>query len=231
MEAITLEMFATKGIEYLLVIGYLVLLVPMWLFLSRRTAVEAVAEATAKIRPAAATWFRLPDNAFFHPGHAWAMAEGDGVLRIGVDEFAQKLVGDPEALRLPETGTALRAGETGWELGIDDTSIAMLAPVAGEVVDVNAEAIDRPRLVAEDPYGEGWLMKVKVPRTETAVKNLLPSGSAAGWMSESVADLQRRMPDELGTVLQDGGEPVSGMARQIVGDDWPTLVAELLRTK
>jgi len=232
MEPMTnLDIFVTKGIEYLLVIGYLLLLIPVWLQLRKTwlaTKRAEVAVAPAKPRN---SWFRVPAELFFHPGHGWAQADAEGIYSVGIDEFAERLLGAPSEILLPELGTELRQGEPGWSLSIAGTPIEILAPVGGEVVAVNEELQHHPALLAEDPYGAGWLMKIRAPRSGAAERTLLAGEPAAAWMDQQVDMLRRQMGSEAGAVLQDGGEPISGIAATLDPDNWVEIAKSFLLTR
>ncbi|MDH3216809.1 MAG: glycine cleavage system protein H, partial [Candidatus Krumholzibacteria bacterium] len=161
----------------------------------------------------------------YHPGHAWAMPEGDGVVRVGMDDFAHKLLGAAEAVRLPEVGSRLQQGGKGWQMKVRSQPIDMLSPVGGEVTAVNDYAIENPDRLGEDPYGKDWLVKIHVAETTSAFKNLLSGRFARAWMDATVSALRQKMGRNLGTLLQDGGLPVSGFAVTLSPDDW-TKIAE-----
>jgi len=97
----------------------------------------------------------------FAPSHEWALADGDTVT-VGVSAFASEQLGDVTYLELPKVGKALAAGaECGVIESVKSTS-SLYAPVAGEVVAVNDAAIADTELIKNDPFGSGWLMKVKL---------------------------------------------------------------------
>lgn len=241
-----MDFLATKGLEYLLVIGYLVVLIPFFMILLGKPRRGELAEApaaavsaapgalAARAASAVRGWFRVPEGVYYHPGHTWAAPEGDGVFRVGLDDYALKLVGPPDALKLPEVGSTLEAGERGWSVVRDGKPVALLAPIRGRVTEVNHEAIRNPALLTDDPYGRGWLLKVRAPRPETTTKNLMPWRVATAWMEDASEALSARMQPAvapaLGRVLQDGGVPVAGLAREIDPDRWDRLAAELLLT-
>jgi glycine cleavage system H lipoate-binding protein len=230
-----MDFLPTKGIEYLLVIGYLMLLVPFWFVLQggrrpARASATALAEPVHAALSGLRSWFRVPEGLQFHPGHTWAAAEANGVFKVGVDDFAQRLIGAPDALRLPEVGAKLEQGERGWSVAADGREVNLLSPVRGEVVEVNREVLRDPALLAEDPYGRGWLLKVESPRPDTTSKNLMPWRVATAWMEDAAQRLSNVISPQLGQVLQDGGVPVAGLARQIDPEHWDRLAAELLLT-
>jgi glycine cleavage system H protein len=225
-----MDYFATKGIEYLLMIGYLLLFVPFALLL-RRMASEPARAVQPAMMPPAEPWLGVPQGVHWHRGHTWASVEDDRLLRVGIDEFAQRMIGAPTSLSLPSKGAKLEQGEKGWQLQVDGQAIDLLSPVQGEVVEVNDEVLHRPALVCEEPYERGWLLKVRVDSAATALKNLLPAQLARAWMDEVRQQLGVLTGGELGPVLQDGGLPVPGFAPLLFGDRWPEVASWFLLTE
>lgn len=225
-------MFATKGMEYLLVVVYAAFFIPLAVLLHR---VMSHKTATPHEAPAIAghdgAWFGLPEGYSVHRGHAWALAEGDGVFKIGMDQFAGRLIGEPTSLVLPSRGQSLDQGERGWRIGVNGDTLDVLSPVRGEVLEINEAVLESPAAVAQDPYGKGWLIKVRAALPENAVANLFSGRLARAWYDEVEDDVRNRLHDQLGTVLQDGGTPVSGFARELAGEEWVNLAAEFLLTR
>ncbi len=222
------DLFATKGPEYLLVIGYLMLLIPFWRFLS--TPARGGLETVSRLVRSLSHWFQIPDTLYYHQGHSWVMPEARDLVKVGIDDFAQKLLGKPKALELPNIGAKLRQGEVGWKVGVDSKSIEMLSPVSGEVVAVNKEILQNPELINQDPYGKGWLMMIKPNNMTANFKNLLTGRLATAWMEATADALWRRMGSDLGVVYQDGGVVVSGIAKALSPDGWDKLAKEFLLT-
>jgi hypothetical protein len=113
----------------------------------------------------------------------------------------------------------------------------MLSPVSGEVTEINtallaklekdSHAIDA---LGNDPYGEDWILKVKPENFERESKGLLSGTLARKWMEGEVEHLRSKMSPELGAVMQDGGVPMPGMAKNIDGEKWDTLLREFFMT-
>jgi glycine cleavage system H lipoate-binding protein len=224
------DIYATKGVEYLLVIGYLLLLVATLRLLVPRLSRKAAAQGgRPRLRPA--SWFALAEDYYFHPAHTWAAEGGGDVLTVGLDDFAAQLVGAPDGLELPAVGTVVRQGERAWQVRAGDRTLPMLSPVDGRVVAVNAAVRDAPRLAAEDPYGEGWLLKVEAPdHRRTSLRNLLSGELASVWMRHTVERLRRLPAGELGVVMPDGGVPVRGFGRALAPEEWDAVTREFFRT-
>ncbi len=104
----------------------------------------------------------IPSDLKYASSHEWVRNEGDGVVTVGISEHAQGLLGDMVFVDLPDSGDEFAAG--------DDCAVAesvkaasdIYAPVAGEIVAVNEDLEDSPELVNSDPYGDGWLFKIKM---------------------------------------------------------------------
>jgi len=85
---------------------------------------------------------------------------------------------------------------------------------------VNQEVLRSPGILSRDPYGAGWLLKVKSDRLAVDTRNLLSGKLARDWMETSLENLHPIRHEALGPVLQDGGLPVEGIARVLGGDQW-----------
>jgi glycine cleavage system H protein len=217
------DIFATKHIEYLLVIGFLLLFIVFWRFLSRPA--KAVFEAAERLIPAVNEWFRLPEEMYYHLGHSWAVPEGKNVVKVGMDDFAQKLVGKIDAIQVPSPGSTIRQGDKGWTLEVDSKAIDMLSPVEGKVIAINEELVHSPENINKDPY-KSWLMKVETPRFSVDKKQLLSGTMAKRWIEDVRETLLLRMNYDLGLVYQDGGLLVDGMARNLDRDRWDEIAKD-----
>ncbi len=231
-----LSIYPAKLMEYGLAIAYLLLFIPFWRYLmSGRAAAAPARTAAAREAPAGATalrptsgWFHVPAGVHLHPGHTWARLEADGLVTVGIDDFAHKLVA-PTAVKLPALGAHVAQGEPALALCEDGASVPMLSPVDGTVVAVNP-ALKSEATELAHPYASGWLFKVKTPRYAANLRQLLPAAQANRALEDAAEALVRRMNPELGAVLQDGGTPVHGIARAVAGEGWEALAREHFRT-
>jgi glycine cleavage system H lipoate-binding protein len=137
----------------------------------------------------------------------------------------------------PTVGAIIRQGEKSWSLQDGEKSVDMLAPISGEVVEVNIALLaelektgNNIEALDADPYGKGWLLKVMPDNFERERKGLLSGDLAKKWMEEVVKQLRQRINPELGAVMQDGGTPVAGMAKNINAEEWDLLLREFFLT-
>jgi glycine cleavage system H protein len=102
-----------------------------------------------------------PEDLKYHPEHDWARIEGD-TATFGITWFAQDQLGEVVFFDPPEIGTTVSANETYAEVESVKAVSDVFAPLSGEVTEVNAGLSDAPELVNDDPYGQGWLVKVQL---------------------------------------------------------------------
>lgn len=103
-----------------------------------------------------------PENLKYTKEHEWVLDNGDGTVTIGITEFAQGELGDIVFVELEEVGSDFSQDDTFGTVEAVKTVSDLYAPVDGEVVEINEALEDNPELVNDDPYGEGWMIKLKV---------------------------------------------------------------------
>jgi glycine cleavage system H protein len=102
-----------------------------------------------------------PDDLLYHPEHDWARIDGDEAL-LGITWFAQDALGELVHFEAPEAGVSVTKDEAYGEVESVKAVSDVVAPLSGEILEVNARAVDEPELVNEDPYGEGWLVRIRL---------------------------------------------------------------------
>ena len=103
----------------------------------------------------------IPEDLRYSADHEWVRLEGNRA-RIGITEYAQDALGDVVFVQVPDVGAELTVGATVSEVESTKTVSDVYAPVAGTVVEVNADLADAPQRVNEDPYGEGWICVIEL---------------------------------------------------------------------
>lgn len=214
----------------LLVIGTFVAFLLLDLLLTRREEEREspVLGRVAMAAPAEPVWvagYQLPEDLHYHPGHTWARVLDDDTVAVGIDDFASRLVGSAERVRLPAAGTWLQQGEMGFGVGLDGHDARLVSPVEGEVVAVNDALRTEPHLATDDPYGKGWFVKVRAGDLRRDLRNLLSGSLARRFMEDAREGLDLRLMALSGSVLQDGGEPVRDFARHLPEEEWRRLVS------
>ena len=97
----------------------------------------------------------------FSSSHVWVRAEGSEVV-LGLSDYLQDQMGELTSLELPDVGDVIHAARRMGSADSEDASTSIEAPVTGEVLEVNSEALENPDVVNSDPYGAGWLLRVRL---------------------------------------------------------------------
>ncbi len=195
--------------------------------LAKQVIQTAPVEAAPRMVPAMVAGFEVPENVRYHAGHTWALGESRELVRVGLDDFASKLIGKIDSITLPQRGRWVRQGQKIWTIIRDGKSVDMVSPIEGTVTDINEAVMKDPDLARKEPYGEGWLVKVQAPDAKINFRNLLGGALARLWTEESALRLRKRMPMALASALaQDGGVAVDDIAAHMPDQDWAELTKE-----
>ena len=114
---------------------------------------------------------KVPEDRRYTKDHEWALLD-EGRVRVGITDYAQDALGDVVFVQLPEVGAVVEAGGQCSEVESTKSVSEIYAPVAGTVVEVNAELDESPQLLNEDPYGGGWICTIE-PSDPSALDSLL----------------------------------------------------------
>jgi glycine cleavage system H protein len=181
------------------------------------------ASAPAPSEPDFVSGYQLPENLHYHQGHTWVRVDPDDTVTVGLDDFASKLAGRSKAVSLPAPGDFLRCGAKSIRLDAAQGSTALVAPVEGEVLEVNPDLRREPALATWDPYGRGWLFRMRASDTAAGLRNLMSGRLARHWTEDSGRELNLRLMALSGSVLQDGGTPAADFAAHLDASDWKRL--------
>lgn len=195
-------------------------------FAKQAEARAARRPSVLQVAPALVAGFEVPENVRYHGGHTWALAESRELVRVGMDDFASKLIGKIESIALPQRGRWVRQGQKIWTIFRDGKSVDMVSPIEGTIADVNEAVAKNPDLARKDPYGEGWLVTVQAPDCKLNFRNLLSGTLARLWIEDSALRLRSRMPALAGAVAQDGGVAVDDLTAHMPDEDWAQLTKE-----
>lgn len=116
----------------------------------------------------------IPADLKYLESHEWARVESDGTITIGISDHAQGALGDLVFVDVPEVGKALKKGDAAAVVESVKAASDVYSPVSGEVVAANESLSSAPELVNQEPYGQGWLFKIK-PSNQEELAQLLDS--------------------------------------------------------
>ena len=174
--------------------------------------------------------FDVPMGYYFHNGHTWARIESGGCIRIGLDDFALKVLGKADALDLPLMGKEFDQGQIGWGLRRKDNVADVLSPIDGVIVEVNSKARDYPELANREPYGDGWLFMVRTPDVKATMNKLMTDQNSLSWMNTEVNHLENMIEDVAGPLAADGGHLADDVFGNLPDLGWQNLTQKFLKT-
>ena len=128
----------------------------------------------------------IPEELKYTREHEWLHIE-EGIVTFGITDWAQSELGDIVFVELPGVGDELNANDSAGMIEAVKTVADLFAPVSGEVVEVNERLVDDPDLMNRDPYGEGWMVRLKLA-DESELEELLTSSEYEGVVDQSSTD-------------------------------------------
>ena len=126
-----------------------------------------------------------PTDLKYLASHEWIRSEKDGTVTVGISDHAQEALGDIVFVEAPEVGRALTAGEACAVVESVKAASDIYAPVSGQVAAINDELKNSPELINQDPYGKGWIWKIKVANPAELSKLLEASAYEAAVKAEA----------------------------------------------
>jgi len=178
---------------------------------------------------AAEAGFQLASDMYYHEGHTWAKPEYGGRVRVGLDDFAQKLLGRLTQVISPEIGQEVSQGRPSLQMRKNGLAIGVLSPVDGIVSNVNHQLLDHPELVNESPYEKGWIFIVEPTRLRKNLKEL-HYGEEAGKFLHDEREKLFAMAHEDTRFSADGGDSVEDISKELKGEDWAMFVRSFLKS-
>lgn len=136
--------------------------------------------------------YNLPDDLYYHKDHAWVKAEADGNIRVGMNDFYQKSAGDTTYIDLPFEGDEVEQGETCGKIQSAKWVGKIVAPISGEIVEVNEELEDDCTLINKSPYDKGWIMVLKPSNLDKELKDLFHGGKVESWVKQEIQDAEKK---------------------------------------
>lgn len=236
MEGFTnIDIFETKGIEYIVIIFFLLILIPFWILINKTPIVKNVVESVKFLTTAI---LNVPQGVFFNKNHTWSYLEKSGAVIVGIDDFLLKITGDVSIVNKRNPGDLIKQGELVAELNQEGKKLQIFSPLTGQIKQFNFPAIKYPDYIINDPYGRGWLYTIEPDawKEETADSSL--GKDAETWFAAELARLKDFLAIALqkhsgiqGVVLQEGGELKINPLEDLQKGIWEDFQKEFLEHK
>ena len=167
--------------------------------------------------------FQYRSDYHLHPKHLWVFPSGETLhrLKVGIDDFAQKLIGKIDRVSLPAEGSSVKENAVTLLLHSGKRVVRMVSPANGIVAEVNPLLADEPDLINRDPFQDGWIYSMEA-QTDT-LKGLFHGNSIQQWLTWEAERLQRAFATELGITATDGGEALPDIGGKLTDTQWERI--------
>jgi len=175
--------------------------------------------------------FGLPGGVFISSGHVWASVTVPGTVRLGMDDFARKMIGRINGIELPGKGGTIAKGETLFTVQQGSRKAAFQAPISGIVQDVNTELPHHPEWLERNPYEKGWVCSIKPEHLSNELEQFKIGDKAAAWYHVEIARLQEMLATAHGdsSVEYLTSPLVEGQLEGVDDDLWARFEQSFLR--
>ena len=174
--------------------------------------------------------FKIPHGYYLHRGHTWVKIEEGSTVRIGLDDFALRLLGPLDRIEAPLLGKELEQGRGDIMLGRGSNMARVQSPVGGVVTDINPELRETGSLANQDPYTQGWVMRLHSSHLRRDIKNLLIGEEASAYLDKEIDSLYEVIEEEVGPLAADGGYLGDDIYGNLPQSSWQKLTRIFLHT-
>ncbi|NIR52785.1 response regulator [candidate division KSB1 bacterium] len=177
--------------------------------------------------------FNVPAGLFISPEHAWLSIEMTGAVRIGLDDFAQKIIGQIDEIGLPKKGKKVKRGEPLFTVKQSSRTLTFPSPVSGEITAVNRELSEHIDALKIKPYEVGWICCIEASNLTNELRNLRIGADAVSWYHEEI-DKFRKMVKNMSGEKKDGsggnGKFEQGQLERMDDKVWEAFSKSFLQT-
>ncbi|MEJ2723905.1 MAG: glycine cleavage system protein GcvH [Deltaproteobacteria bacterium] len=129
--------------------------------------------------------YNMPDELYYHKDHSWARVDGSKVT-VGMNDFFQREAGDIVFVDLPEEEDEVSQGETCGKIQSRKWIGKLVAPVSGEIVEINEDLEEDTSLINTDPYGKGWVLVIEASDLDSELENLMQGEALVGFIEDEI---------------------------------------------
>lgn len=228
------NIFDTKGIEYLAIISFFLLLIPFWMLLNRKVQIkEQIKKALGVL---SANILRIPQGIFYSKNHTWAYLQKSGTAKVGLDDLLLHITGEVNIRPLKNPGESVRKGDLIAEIDQDGKSLSVFSPISGNILDSNPELAENNELLNADPYGEGWIYDIQPTNWVSEIPACYLADEATDWFNKELdrykdflsMNVPKYVPEMSYATLQDGGELVDNSLSDLPVGLWQDFQKEFL---
>lgn len=220
------NIFETKGIEYLVILSFFAVLIPVWLIMNRKTKQQ---EKSGKIAGfITADSIIIPQGLFFSKHHTWAYLGSNGEAKVGLDDFLLRFTGEVTINHLKSPGEKINKGDVLTLINRNGKNLRILSPISGEIQRANTSMFENQATMKTDPYKQGWMYSIKPSNWKAETDSYYLAEDATNWAKQEMerfrdflaVSLTKYLPQPSAVVLQDGGEIADQALAELPEEIW-----------
>jgi len=218
----------------ILVVATIIVFLAIDYFVKRPGKQEAVRTMSESAKPR----FAMPKGYFFGRGHTWIELLSDNLARVGLDDFAQKIIGRIDDVDFIAGDSEVAKGDKLFTVRQGEKTLSFRAPISGKVVSFNDELVSSPEVLRKKPYSDGWVAILEPANFDQEAKSLSRGNEAAQWLREEIKRFRNFItvqentllasPAKAGATLLDGGTPAEGVMEHSSKETWQKFEADFL---
>lgn len=227
-----LDIFQTKGVEYLLIIAFLILIIPFWIVINNK---KVIVEKIKNLGTLTLERLKIPKGIFYHQNHTWTFLEKSGLAEVGIDDLLLHLVGKVKFNFLNNEGDQVKKGELLTEIVSNGKLLRVYSPISGKILEINRKLSDNSELIEKSPYREGWLFKMEPANWFAETNNCIDGEKASGWFKNEIASIKDFLAETLAKnspasslVFQEGGELRDNVLAEMPAEVWNDFQQQFL---
>lgn len=228
------NIFETKGIEYLAIIAFFLMLIPFWILLNKQAKIAKQLQRVLGVLSLGN--LKIPQGLFFSKNHTWAHIERSGAATVGIDDLLMHITGDVKFNRLLNPGEMINKGDLLTEIDQNGKMLKIYSPISGKILKTNDQIRSNPDLLIQDPCDKGWIYKIKPTNWIAETHDYYLAEEATNWSKMEVERFKDFMAQAVNkyssapslTVLQDGGELRDHVLSELPKEIWSDFQSEFL---
>ena len=220
------NIFETKGIEYLVIIAFLIMIIPFWIYINRKPGIsKSIKEVFSFL---SMKNISIRQGFLYSKNHTWAHLENSGNAKVGLDDFLLHITGEVIYTNLKKRGDFMSKGELMAMVSQKGKILRITSPLSGKIMNANTLLSDPPEFLNEDYYLKGWIYEVIPTDWKEETDSYFIAQQAVAWSKNEIGrfkdfmaeTVKKYSPESSVLILQDGGELIDQPLSELPDEVW-----------
>ena len=228
------NIFETKGIEYLLTLAFFAMLIPFWVYLNKPASVKEKINKVLGVL--SENILKMPLGLFYSKNHTWTQLEKSGLAKVGLDDLLVHITGSTTINYNVNKGDRVKKGDLIDHNIQNEKQLSITSPISGKFESFNKTLFENPEIMNKDPYEKGWIAKIKPEDWQMETKAYLLAEDALEWAKNELSrvkdfvavSMKKISPEPSMVVLQEGGELTENPLEHMPKEIWEDFQKEFL---